>query len=126
MYSRKSKNTSKRGRTRSVNPILKDKTPVPSHQNRQSKRGRTISVNANLNNKPYLSIHDFSEDPPLSLVKGYGQTKTVWHIPGSEGTGSKVIINATKKQDQIKEKAKDDYKYTKILHDKYGFFSEVT
>jgi hypothetical protein len=80
----------------------------------------------NLNNAPYIQTHDFREPPPPELVKGRGSSKTVWHIPGSEGTGTRVIVNATEEQHQIREKARDDYNYTKLLHDTYGCFSEVT
>ena len=109
-----------RGSLSPMNPILEGVEGLEPSNNEYT------GPDPNLNNAPYLQMHDFREPPPPALVKGYGSSKTFWHIPGSDGTGTRGIVNATVEQQQIREKAKDDYKYTKILHDKYGVFSEVT
>lgn len=108
-----------RGNLSPMNPILEDVEGLEPSNNEYT------GPDPNLNNAPYLEMHDFRGPPPPGLVKGFGASKTFWHIPGVGGTGTKGIVNATEEQDQLREKAKDDYKYTKILHAKYGVFSEV-
>ena len=73
-----------------------------------------------------VSNHDFRDDPPLGMVIGKGTSKTVWYIPGAEGTGPRVIVNAQKSQYQHRENAKEEYNYTKILNKKYSLFPVVS
>ena len=67
-----------------------------------------------------LLSHDFRVNPPVNRVIGYGVSKTVWT------NGTRPIVNATREQLQVREKAKDEYNFTKILHAKYGFFPIVS
>ena len=64
--------------------------------------------------------HDFRGDPPPQLVLGYGISKTVWT------NGTHAIVNAKEEQHQVRDKAKDEYNFTKILHAKFGFFPIVS
>jgi len=67
-----------------------------------------------------LTAHNFTGDPPPGQVLGYGVSKTVW------SNGPHAIVNATLQQRQVRDKAKDEYNFTKILHAKFGFFPIVS
>jgi len=67
-----------------------------------------------------LLMHDFRGDPPPDRVIGYGLSKTVW------SNESHAIVNATRDQHQVREKAKEEYNFTKILQAKYAIFPIVS
>jgi len=67
-----------------------------------------------------LLMHDFRDDPPPGRVIGYGVSKTVW------SNDSHAIVNATRDQHHERDKASEEYNFTKILQAKYAIFPIVT
>ena len=74
--------------------------------------GPTKSANA-------LTKHDFRRNPHRNRVLGYGISKTVW------SNGSRAVVNAKRTQRHVRDKAKEEYNFTKILHAKFDFFPNV-
>ena len=120
------------GETPNKDPILEELDLVLPNSEEDRKLIKSIKTRKTKKSKREKIIprrvenHDFSDDPPESLVIGKGTSKTVWYIPGAEGTGQKVIVNAQKRQHQDRENAKEEYNYSKILKNKHDFFPVVS